>query len=185
MNEDLFAQLYYAGEHPKIRGNRTRSYAEAYWGEGLEIEPKTTRYKSAVKGGKRLSTRDRVRARIREIRDAAEERAKERAASWWEDVPNARQTIRWALTGNWPEEFQGDDQAKRSAIEAAKEVFERAYGTPKLQHEHRVSGQAIVAVTAHPDGDGEPLEDPEPDQIEEPKGRELPSPGPEIRGDGA
>lgn len=181
--EEAFAVLYYAAEDPELRGNATQCYAVARFGERLP--PDHDRYQSAATGGSRLLKREKVRARMREIRDEAEERAKQRAASFWEDVPDARETLRWAISGDWPEEFEGDDQAKRSAIEAAKTVIERAYGTPKLQHEHRVSGQAIVALTAHPNGDGEPLEDPEPDQIEEPKGRELPSPGPEIRGDGA
>lgn len=175
--EELFARLYYAAEDPDIRGNATKCYALAYWNEHVNQEH--DRYQSAATGGWRLLRRDRVRERMVEIRDEAEERAKERATSFWEDVPEARETLRWALTGDWPEEFEDDDQAKRSAVEAAKTILERAYGSVKLQHEHQLTGQAIVAVTAGPDQQQEP-----PEEFEEPEGREIPSPGPEIRGDG-
>lgn len=175
-NEERFAVLYYAAEDPDLRGNATQCYALAYWNRTLE--PDDDRYGTAQSAGSRLLSRGKVRKRMREIRDEAEERAKQRAASFWQDVPDARETLRWALSGDWPEEFEDDDQAKRSAVEAAKTILERAYGSVKLQHEHQLTGQAIVAVTAGPE-QGE-----RPEEVEEPEGREIPSPGPEIRGDG-
>lgn len=174
--QEMFAVLYYAADDHDLRGNATQCYAMARYGERLD--PDDSRYQGAATTAGRLLKRDEVRARIEEIRDEAEKKAKQRAASFWEDVPDARETLRWAISGDWPDEFEDDDQAKRSAVEAAKTILERAYGSVKLQHEHQLTGQAIVAVTAGPE-QGE-----RPEEVEEPEGREIPSPGPEIRGDG-
>lgn len=166
--QEAFCRKYYAGSD-EVRGNGTEAYLAAY---------DTDNRNAAAVGASRLLKRDKIRARIREIREEAAEDAKLRVSKWWEDVPQARQTLRWALTGNWPEEFEDDDQAKRSAVEAAQTVIERAYGSVQLQHEHRISGQAIVAVTAGPDQTPRMRN---PSEENGGGGRELPSPGPEIR----
>lgn len=136
--QEKFAQLYYAGPDD-LRGNATRCYLEAY--------PDSS-YDAAKSNAYRLLTHDGVRARMRELRHEAAEAARARARSWWEMYPDAQVVLARALRGDWPEAM--DSQDKRSAVEAAVEVLDRAEGPPAILHEHRQSGQVTFHV-AGPD----------------------------------
>lgn len=161
--QEAFCRLYYAGPDD-VRGNATEAYMKAY---------ENSNYNSASTSASRLLKKAKIRARIAEIREAAAEEAKNRARDWWEMYPKAQETLRKAMDG---ELDHMDDQAKRSAIEAAKEVVSRCLGSVKIQHEHSLSGQAIVAHVAGPEHSEE-----EARQVEDPEGREVPSAGPELR----
>lgn len=161
--QEKFARLYYAGPD-ELRGNGRRCYLEAY---------ETDNPQSADTGASRLLRNEKVRARIEELREEAAEEAKARARDWWELYPDAQETLLEAAHGDVPGESPQD---KRSAVEAAKEIVARCLGSVKLQHEHNLQGQAIVAVTAGPDQEPRTR-----NPSEENGGRELPTPGPEIR----
>lgn len=136
---EKFANLYYAGpDH--IRGNATAAYAEAY--------DREKDHTAAVEGSRLLKRPD-VRARMEEIKDEAAEEARARARTWWELYPKAQQTLLRAAEGDWPDDME--DQDKRSAVEAAKEIVNRCEGTPQQVHEHKLSGQAGLVVVAGPD----------------------------------
>lgn len=156
--QEEFARLYYAGPD-ELRGNGTRCYLEAY---------ETNNEQTAATEASRLLKRPKVRARIAELRSQAAEAAKNRARDWWELYPKAQRTLEKAAAGDLP----GDDQDKRSAVEAAKEIVARCLGSVKIQHEHSLSGQAIVAHVA-----GEPAEPIEAGE----EGREVPTSEPRIR----
>lgn len=136
--QEKFARLYYAGPD-EVRGTATRAYQEAY--------PDSS-YESAKSNAYRLLTRDGVRARTRELREEASEAAKDRARSWWEMYPDAQEVLERAITGDWPADM--DDQDKRSALEAAIEILDRAEGPPALVHEHRPEGEGITVGVAGP-----------------------------------
>lgn len=141
--QEEFARLYYAGpEH--LRGNGRRCYMEAYDQDDPEC---------ADAAASRLLGRDKVRARIRELRDQAAQEAKARARDWWELYPAAQETLRKAATGDL--EFEHPEQL-RTAVKAAQEIVSRCEGTVKQVHEHAVNQKAIVVQVA-----GTPVEDPE------------------------
>ena len=152
--EEAFVRLYYAGTR-RTRGNGTRSYLLAYYGSD-QYSPGSSEYQAAASNAHRLLNRERVRARIREIRDRAAADAQVRARSWWEDYDAARRTLRWAATGRWPQRFNGDDgdERKRSAVRAAQEVVARCEGTPEQVHRHRLEGSAVVFLVAGQEGGG-------------------------------
>lgn len=168
--QEEFCKLFYAGDDP-IRGNQTRAYMEAYYGR--QYEPNSPKYNQAASAASTLIRKEKVRARIAEIREECAEEAKKRARDWWELYPEAQQTLMRAARG----ELSGDEQDKRSAVEAAKEIVARCLGSVKIQHEHQVKGQAIVAHVAGPNVD---LEELEAGREVEADGEALPSPGPRI-----
>lgn len=150
---ERFCHLYYAGPE-ELRGNAKRCYAKCY--------PNANANTAQVEGS-RLLSRDKVRARIEEIRDEVAEKAKARARDWWELYPDAQRTLLEAARGDFGPDM--DDQDKRSAVEAAKEIVSRCEGTPQQVHEHRLSGSAGLVVVAGPDhreveGEEEPAHDP-------------------------
>ncbi len=67
---------------------------------------------------------------------------------WRDEVASAMRTLRWARTGRWPDRFEDDDQAKRSAVEAAKHTLDRALGSPKQMHELDVNQRSLVVQVA-------------------------------------
>lgn len=161
--QEEFARLYYAGpDH--LRGNGRRCYLEAY---------ETDNPQSADTGASRLLRNEKVRARIEELREEAAKEAKTRAKDWWELYPEAQETLLAAAEGEAPGETPQD---KRSAVEAAKEIVARCLGSVKLQHEHSLDGQAIVAHVAG--APAQPREEDRPTNLSE--DRELPTPGPRI-----
>lgn len=148
--QEEFARLYYAGPE-ELRGNATRCYLEVYYGGHEGVESGQSIYRTASANASHLLHRDKVLARIAEIRDEAAGRAKARARSWWEMYPDAQRTLWAAITGRWGDLDTGpnhvwDDEAKRSAVKAAQEVVERCEGTAKQVHEHRVRGGILVQV---------------------------------------
>lgn len=141
--QEEFARLYYAGpEH--LRGNGRRCYMEAYDQDDPEC---------ADAAASRLLGRDKVRARIRELRDQAAQEAKARARDWWEIYPEAQETLRKAACGEL--DFDHPEQL-RTAVKAAQEVVSRCEGTVKQVHEHSVQQESIVVHVA-----GAPVENPE------------------------
>lgn len=143
-----FARLYYAGPEG-LRRNATRCYLAVYYaGDAHSYGTGDPEYKSAASNAYRLLKRDGVRTRMRELREEASEAAKARAHSWWELYPEAQEVLRQALRGDWPEEM--DSQDKRSAVEAAVEVVDRAEGPAAFLHEHRHRGEFTVVVAGPP-----------------------------------
>lgn len=133
--QEKFARLYYAGpEH--LRGNGRRCYMKAY-----ELDNP----QSADTGASRLLRNEKVRARIRELRDEAAQEAKARARDWWEMYPEAQETLLKAARGKL--EFNHPEQL-RSAVRAAQEIVSRCEGTAKQVHEHNVQEEGIVVHVA-------------------------------------
>ena len=143
-SEEQFAALYVAGPEG-IRANGTRAYLEAY--------PSCSSVQAAGVGATRLLKRDRVRARMRELRDQAALEARARLRNWMELAPQAQDTLRAAAAGELV--FDNADpklrpELIRSAVKSAIEILDRALGTTKQMHEHRVQGGIVVAVAGPP-----------------------------------
>lgn len=128
-----FALLYTAGPE-EVRGNATEAYLEVYG---------CTR-RAAESGGSRLLKRERVRARIRELRREAAEAAKDTLREWWELVPEAQETILEAARGA----YTSDDDGGRVRLQAAREILDRAMGSPKQMHELDISAEQLVVRVA-------------------------------------
>ncbi len=143
-SEESFAVLYVAGPDG-LRGNGTRAYLEAY--------PGCSSVQAAGVGATRLLKRDRVRVRMKELRDEAAAAARARLRNWMELAPDAQETLRRASAGElvFP---QADPKLRpellRSAVRAASEILDRALGTVKQMHEHRIQGGIVVAVAGPP-----------------------------------
>lgn len=163
VGEEEFCRLYVHGDadadHTLV-GNASRSYHEAY----------DCTLSTARSAAYRLLRRDRVRARIKELREEARSVLDEVMPDWKDEVRSAMRTLRWARTGKWPDRFEDDDQAKRSAVEAAKHTLDRALGSPKQMHELDVNRRSIVVQVAGP-----PHEPQEEDAGGGPDGREVSS----------
>ena len=156
-SEERFTVLYVAGPDG-LRGNGTRCY--------LETHPDCCSRQAAGVGATRLLKRDRVRARMRELRDEAAAAARARLRNWMELAPDAQETLRAAAAGDLVFD-QADSKLRpeliRSAVKSAIEILDRALGTTKQMHEHKVQGGIIVAVAGPPQvtqqGDDEPWQD--------------------------
>ena len=139
--EDCFAGLYVAGPDG-LRGNGTRAYLEAY--------PSCTSEQAAAANACRLLKRDRVRARMRELREQASADARARFRDWWELAPAAQETIRLTAAGLFdpmPDAPHGvRAEAIRSGVRSAQEVLNRAEGTPQQLHELRIETGITVAI---------------------------------------
>ncbi len=135
--------LYVAGPDG-TRGNGTRAYLEAYPGCGSEG--------AAAVGASRLLKRAKIRARMKELREQASAEARARLRDWWELAPDAQETLRKAAAGElrFPEAGRVEPEMLRSAVRSATEILDRALGTTKQMHEHRVQGGIIVAVAGPP-----------------------------------
>jgi len=143
-SEDRFAVLYVAGPDG-IRANGTRAYLEAY--------PSCRSEQAAGVGACRLLKRARIRARMKELRAEASAEARARLRDWYVLAPEAQETLRKAAAGEL--RFAEADQRVepeliRSAVRAAMEILDRALGTTKQMHEHRVQGGIVVAVAGPP-----------------------------------
>lgn len=138
--EETFALLYVAGPDG-TRGNGTECYLQAY-GDHLSRQV-------AGASASRLLKRERVRARMRELRDEAEREARARLRSFMSEATTAQETLIRAMRCEWP--IGTSDQDKRSAVESAKEWLARALGpTSKQDGTSGPSGvQVIVAQIAN------------------------------------
>ena len=151
-----FAELYVAGPDD-LRGRQARCYRVAY--------PACSNDNSAGASASTLLRRPNVRAYMAELREAAGAECTARLRNWMELAPEAQQCLRDAITGRlaFPEADPKVEPEKiRTAVRAAIEVLDRALGTTKQMHDHRVSGGIIVAIAGPPqvapDDDGKPAE---------------------------
>ena len=105
-----------------------------------------------------------------ELRELAALEARARLRNWMELAPDAQDTLRLAAAGQLRFEGASDrvePELLRSAVKSAIEVLDRALGTTKQMHEHKVQGGIIVAVAGPPqvapakleNGDDEPWRD--------------------------
>ncbi len=155
-SEEQFAVLYVAGPD-ELRGNGTRAYLEAY--------PNCNSDQAAGVGASRLLKRDRVRVRMKELRDEAAAAARARLRNWMELAPDAQETLRAAAAGELVFD-QADSKLRpeliRSAVKSAIEILDRALGTTKHMHEHKLHGGIVVRVAGPPQvapaDDGKPAE---------------------------
>ncbi len=137
-------ELYIAGP-ADVRGNATQSYLAAY--------PSCYSIESAAQSGSRLLKLDKVRARVRELREITAAECIARLRPWMELAPDAQETLRAAGAGElvFPD---ADPKLRpeliRSAVKSAIEILDRALGTTKHMHDHRVQGGIIVAVAGPP-----------------------------------
>lgn len=132
---ERFVILYMAGPDD-MRGNGTRCYLEAY--------PNTTSEKVAGSLASRLLKRDSVRTRMRQLRDEAEESARNRLRSWMELAPKAQDVLEQAMDGS----LSGSDEQIRSAVNAAKETLDRALGSVKHMHDTESGGPVVNVFVA-------------------------------------
>jgi hypothetical protein len=139
--QEAFVIAYVAGPD-EMRGNGTRAYLHAY--------PEQTNERNAGSSASRLLKRDSIRARIREIRDEAEEDARARLRSWLAMAPKAQEVLDQAMRG----ELEGSDEQIRSAVKAAQEVLNRALGDIRQMHTVEGQGQTLnVYVAVAPPND--------------------------------
>lgn len=191
--QEAFCRLYYAGPE-EVRGNATRAYLQAYRGNHERYDSTDRTYKSAASSASTLLKREKVRARIDELRREAAETARTRARSWWELYPDAQRVLIAAMTGRWDrldaaKSHVWDDEAKRSAVAAAREVVERCEGTAKQVHEfrHRGAVRFVVAGPSHTgverdDDDGSPALRTGPRYVEADSHESTPSGLPPVEG---
>ena len=150
-----FAELYIAGPED-VRGNATRSYLAAY--------PSCFSIDSAAQSGSRLLRLDKVRARMAELREIAAAECTARLRNWMELAPDAQDTLRLAAAGKLFPDARVKERPEmlRSAVKASIEILDRALGTTKQMHEHKLHGGIIVAVAGPPqvapDADRKPAE---------------------------
>ncbi len=141
-----FAELYVAGEEG-IRGNATAAYLAAY--------PSCPSRASAAVCGCRLLKLKGVRAYMAALREAAADSASARLRNWMELAPDAQETLRQAAGGELALQFADahprlQPELIRSAVKAATEILDRALGTTKQMHEHRLQGGIVIAVAGPP-----------------------------------
>ncbi len=138
------AELYVAGPDD-IRGNGTAAYLAAY--------PTCHSRQAAAECASRLLRHAKVRAYMAELREIVAAECTARLRSWMELAPDAQETLRAAAAGDLVFD-QADSKLRpellRSAVRAASEILDRALGTTKQMHEHRVQGGIVVAVAGPP-----------------------------------
>lgn len=150
-----FAELYIAGPDD-LRGNGTRCYQVAY--------PTAHSKRAACESASRLLRRPQVRAYIAQLREMVAAECTAKLRNWMELAPDAQETLRKAGAGllRFPEAGRVEPELIRSAVRAASEILDRALGTTKQMHEHRVQGGIVVAVAGPPQvapaDDGKPAE---------------------------
>ena len=139
-----FVELYIGGP-ADVRGNATQSYLAAY--------PSCYSIDSAAQSGSRLLRHDKVRARMRELRKITTAECIARLRPWMELAPDAQETLRAAGAGElvFPDaDPKLQPELIRSAVRAASEILDRALGTTKQMHDHRVGGGIVVAIAGPP-----------------------------------
>ncbi len=139
-----FAELYVAGPDD-LRGRQARCYRVAY--------PACSNDNSAGASASTLLRRPNVRAYRAELREAAGAECTARLRNWMELAPDAQDTLRAATAGELV--FDNADpklrpELIRSAVKSAIEILDRALGTTKQMHEHRVQGGIVVAIAGPP-----------------------------------
>lgn len=138
-----FAELYIAGPDD-LRGNATRCYQVAY--------PTCHSIDSAAQSGSRLLRHAKVRAYMGQLREIAAAECTAKLRNWMELAPEAQDTLRKVAAGElrFPEAGRVEAELVRSAVRSATEILDRALGTTKQMHEHRVQGGIVVAVAGPP-----------------------------------
>ncbi len=141
--QSRFAELYIAGPDD-LRGNGTRCYQVAY--------PTAHSKQAACESASRLLRRPQVRARIAQLREIAAAECTARLRNWMELAPDAQETLRKAAAGTlaFDVDVKVEPEKIRSAVRAATEILDRALGTTKQMHEHRVGGGIVVRVAGPP-----------------------------------
>ena len=93
-----------------------------------------------------------IRGDVEWLREAAAAECTARLRNWMELAPDAQETLRKAADGRL--RFNASDRVEpellRSAVRAATEVLDRALGTTKQMHEHRLQGGIVIAVAGPP-----------------------------------
>jgi phage terminase small subunit len=133
-NEEAFALAYVAGNG--TQGNGTASYLHAY--------PNCSSKTVAGSAGSRLLKRDRVQARIRELRQEAAATVRDRLRSWWDLAPEAQATLERAAAGTLPAKWS--DERIRSAVKSAQYIIDRCEGRPELRGSVQHTGGFAVLV---------------------------------------
>ena len=133
-NEERFCLAYVAGDG--TQGNGTASYLAAY--------PTCTNKHAAGSAGSRLLKRDRVQARIAELRAEAAQEVRDRLRSWWELAPDAQRTLELAAAGQLPAGWS--DERIRSAVKSAQYIVDRCEGRPELRGSVTHTGGFAVLV---------------------------------------
>ena len=138
-----FAELYIAGPDD-LRGRAGRCYRVAY--------PACSSDKAAAPSASRLLRLANVRAYMAELREMAAAECTARLRNWMELAPDAQETLRAAAAGELFPDARVKERPEmlRSAVKAATEILDRALGTTKQMHEHRVQGGIVVAVAGPP-----------------------------------
>ena len=142
--QSRFAELYIAGPDD-LCGNGTRCYLVAY--------PTAHSKKAACESASRLLRRPQVRARIAQLREMAAAECTARLRNWMELAPDAQETLR-AVTAGELRFLEADPKVEpeliRSAVKGAIEILDRALGTTKQMHEHKLQGGIVVRVAGPP-----------------------------------
>ena len=167
--EESFCLAYVAGPNG-TQGNGTLSYLHAF--------PATSSKHVAGSCASRLLKRDRVQARIRELRQEAAQSVRDRLRSWWELAPDAQATLELAAAGQLPSSWS--DERIRSAVKSAQYIIDRCEGRPELRGSVTHSGgfAVLVAGPAELRGQVERAGDLDPApgrQVEQYQPRQLPT----------
>ncbi len=100
-----------------------------------------------------------------QLREMAAAQCTARLRNWMELAPDAQEALRAAVAGElvFPKaDAKLRPELVRSAVKAAIEILDRALGTTKHMHEHKLHGGIIVAVAGPPQvapaDDGKPAE---------------------------
>ncbi len=142
--QSRFAELYIAGPDD-LRGRAGRCYRVAY--------PGCSSDRSAAPSASRLLRLASVRAYMAQLREIAAADSKARLRNWMELAPDAQDTLRKAYSGElvFPKaDPKLQPEMIRSAVKAAIEVLDRALGTTKHMHEHKLHGGIVVAIAGPP-----------------------------------
>ncbi len=139
-----FAELYVAGP-ADIRSNGTAAYLAAY--------STCQSRQAAAECASRLLRHAKIRAYMAQLRETVAAECTARLRNWMELAPDAQETLRAASAGELVF-HQADPKLRpellRSAVKSAIEILDRALGTTKQMHEHRVQGGIVVAVAGPP-----------------------------------
>jgi len=133
--EEAFALAYVAGPDG-TQGNGTLSYLHAF--------PRCSSKVTAGASACRLLKRERVQARLAELRAEAAQGVRDKLRSWWELAPEAQATLERAAAGTLPGKWS--DERIRSAVKAAQYIVDRCEGRPELRGSVQHTGGFSVLV---------------------------------------